>query len=281
MVQALKQERLVETLFEALATPEGDGVTVYRSIGRRGMINLDPFLLLDEMNIGADVENAGFPDHPHRGFETVSYMLSGQMTHKDSSGNSGTIGPGDVQWMTAGHGIIHGETPISAGVPIRGFQLWVNLPSAQKMRAPRYQDVPKESIPTVAGEGYSAKLIAGTLNGIVGPVTEIAVQPLFADVTLSEDGEITLPIPSGHTAFIYGIDSALKVGGTFVAHHMLAILADGHHVRIAGKNGARFILVAGAPIGEPIARHGPFVMNTDQEIMQTLTDWNNGRLLKN
>lgn len=274
------QERKIKSLFAAEATPEGQGVTVHRSIGRRGLMNLDPFLLLDEMDISADAKNAGFPDHPHRGFETVTYMLSGKMTHRDSGGNQGTIGPGDIQWMTAGHGVIHSEIPASEGVPVRGFQLWVNLPAAQKMIAPRYQDVMSKDIPTVEGDGYRTQLIAGTLGGVSGPVTEIAVKPFYADFTLTIDGEISLPVPEGHTAFIYGIDSDLDIGGETVPNRTLAILADGDHVKISGKKGDHFLLVAGAPIGEPVARYGPFVMNSTKEIQATLDDWNNGRLLK-
>mgnify|MGYP003645565408 FL=1 len=277
---AQTQARKIKSLFSAEATPEGQGVTVHRSIGRRGLMNLDPFLLLDEMDISANAKNVGFPDHPHRGFETVTYMLSGKMTHKDSSGNQGTIGPGDVQWMTAGHGVVHSEIPTSEGVPVRGFQLWVNLPAAKKMIAPRYQDMLKEDIPTVSGDGYRAQLIAGTLNGVSGPVTKIAIRPLYADVTLSENGEIKLPIPKGHTAFIYGIDSDLTIGGQHTINRTLAILGDGDYVQVSGQKGDRFLLVAGAPIGEPVARYGPFVMNTTKEIQATIDDWNNGRLLR-
>ncbi len=280
MTQELLLERKVKTLFAAEAMPEGQGVTVHRSIGRRGLMNLDPFLLLDEMDISASAKGAGFPDHPHRGFETVTYMLSGQMTHKDSGGNKGTIGPGDVQWMTAGHGVVHSEIPASTGEPIRGFQLWVNLPAAKKMIEPRYQDIMSDNIPTVVGDGYEAKLIAGTLNGVSGPVKEIAVKPLYADITFTADGPISIPIPHGHTAFLYGIDSSLLIGDQNVVERTLSILEDGDHVRISGHKGDRFLLVAGAPIGEPVARYGPFVMNTTDEIKATIDDWNNGRLLK-
>lgn len=276
----MKQERKIEHLFPAQAMPEGEGVTVHRSIGRRGMMNLDPFLLLDEMDISAHAKGAGFPDHPHRGFETVTYMLSGEMTHRDSAGNSGIIGAGDIQWMTAGSGIIHSEIPGSTDSPVRGFQLWVNLPSAQKMRAPRYQDVTKADIPTVQGKGFKAALIAGELEGVSGPVTEIAVHPFYADIRLTEDGSISIPVPEGHTAFLYGIESSFSVAGETVPARTLAVLDDGDHVRVAGKAGDRFLMVAGAPIGEPVARYGPFVMNTREEILQTLNDWENGTFLK-
>lgn len=272
-------KRSVKQLFAAEAMPEGKGVTVHRSIGRQGLMNLDPFLLLDEMDIAADAADAGFPDHPHRGFETVTYMLSGRMRHGDKVGNAGEIGPGDAQWMTAGRGIVHSEMPVTAGERLRGFQLWVNLPGAKKMIAPRYQDIGKEQIPTIQGEGYSAALIAGEILGHHGPISEVAVQPLYADVTLTKTGNISVPVPKGHTAFLYGIDSAFGVEGTPVPDRVLAILSDGDSVTVTGEKGTRFLLVAGAPIGEPVARYGPFVMNTREEIMQTLEDWNEGHFL--
>lgn len=273
-------KRQILQLFAAESMPEGDGVTVHRSIGRRGMMNLDPFLLLDEMDIAADAKGAGFPEHPHRGFETVTYMLSGRMRHGDTAGNAGEIGPGDAQWMTAGRGIVHSEMPVTEGERLRGFQLWVNLPSGKKMIAPRYQDVSHEQIPTVVGTGFEASLVAGSLDGTKGPITEVAVQPFYADVTLTKSGNITLPVPRGHTAFLYGIDSEFGVEGMPVPNRTLAVLTDGESVTVTGEAGTRFLIVAGAPIGEPVARYGPFVMNTREEIMQTLDDWNEGRFLK-
>lgn len=271
--------RTIKQLFAAETMPEGDGVTVHRSIGRRGLMNLDPFLLLDEMDIAADAKGAGFPDHPHRGFETVTYMLSGRMRHGDKVGNAGEIGPGDAQWMTAGRGIVHSEMPVTEGERLRGFQLWVNLPSDKKMIPPRYQDVSREQIPTVEGDGFTAELIAGDMLGESGPITEVAVKPLYADVTMTKNGTISIPVPTGHTVFLYGIDSEFGIEGLPVPDRALAILSDGDQVRVTGEAGTRFLLVAGAPIGEPVARYGPFVMNTREEIMQTLDDWNEGRFL--
>ncbi len=271
--------RTVKQIFSAQAMPEGQGVTVHRSIGRRGLMNLDPFLLLDEMDIAADAQGAGFPDHPHRGFETVTYMLSGKMRHGDTAGNSGEIGPGDAQWMTAGRGIIHSEMPVTQGERLRGFQLWVNLPAAKKMIAPRYQDIAKNQIPTLKGNGFEAAVIAGDMDGTTGPISEVASQPLFLDVRLTKKGSITLPITLGHTAFLYGIDSEFSIGDTHVKNRNLAILSDGDRVTVSGDENTRFILLAGAPIGEPVARYGPFVMNTHKEIMQTLDDWNSGQFL--
>ncbi|MFC4346755.1 pirin family protein [Kordiimonas lipolytica] len=270
--------RKIKTLFEAVAMAEGQGVTVHRSIGRKGLMNLDPFLLLDEMELPKDARGAGFPEHPHRGFETVTYMLSGKMRHGDTSGNSGVIGPGDAQWMTAGRGIVHSEMPVASGEDVRGFQLWVNLPGAKKMIPPRYQDVSKNEIPTVSGDGYEAHLIAGDLNGHEGPVRDIAVKPFYGDITLTGE-EATLPVPKGHTAFLYGIQGGLSVKGQSFPTRTLAILSDGDSVTVKGRPGARFLMIAGAPIGEPIARYGPFVMTTREEILNTLEDWGKGRFL--
>lgn len=271
-------KRKVKTLFEALAMPEGRGVTVHRSIGRQGMSELDPFLLFDEMVLPKDSGDAGFPNHPHRGFETVTYMLSGRMEHGDAVGNKGVIGPGDAQWMTAGRGIVHSEMPVASNEDVHGFQLWVNLPNAKKMIPPRYQEVSKDDIPTVEGEGYEARLIAGTLGGTSGPVTDITAAPLYADITLTEE-EAHLPIPVGHTAFIYGIQGGLSVEGQAFPTRTLAVLDDGDSVTIKGRVGARFLLIAGAPINEPVARYGPFVMTTREEIIQTIDDWNKGKFL--
>ncbi|MCJ9429935.1 pirin family protein [Kordiimonas marina] len=272
--------RKIARLYPALTIPEGDGVTVHRSIGLKGLMNLDPFLLLDEMDMPAGAPGSfGFPEHPHRGFETVTYMLSGRMEHGDTAGNKGEIGPGDAQWMTAGRGIVHSEMPTTKGEAIRGFQLWVNLPSAKKMIAPRYQDVMADTIPTVEGEGYTARLVAGVLAGQEGPVTDIAVRPLFADVTLTGGGPATLPVTPGHTVFLYGIEGTLTVAGQAVPPRTLIILTDGDTVEVAGEEDSRFLMVAGAPIGEPVARYGPFVMTTREEIMATLDDWNRGTFL--
>lgn len=271
--------RRIEKLYPADAVPEGQGVTVHRTIGRPGMSKLDPFLLLDEMDIKADAKGAGFPEHPHRGFETVTYMLSGSMQHRDTVGNIGEIGPGEAQWMTAGRGIIHSEMPTSHGTDIAGFQLWVNLPAKDKMKTPKYQDIAFDDIPVIKDNGFTARLVAGKLLGEEGPVREIAVKPLFADVTMTETGTIELPLPSDHTAFVYGITTAFEIEGEEVSPRTLAVLGKGETLRIKGPAGTRFIVVAGAPIGEPIARYGPFVMNTREEIMQTLDDWNRGKFI--
>ncbi len=271
-------DRKVERLYQAVATPEGQGVTVHRTIGRQDLSVLDPFLLLDEMVLPKDAKGAGFPEHPHRGFETVTYMLSGRMEHGDRVGNKGVIGPGDAQWMTAGRGIIHSEMPVASDEDVHGFQLWVNLPSDKKMIPPRYQDVTKATIPTVKGTGFEAQLVAGELLGETGPVRDIAVKPFFADITLTAE-KATLPVVMGHTAFIYGIKGGLVIGGQPVPTRTLAVLTDGDQVTVKGKPGAQFLMVAGAPTREPVARYGPFVMNTREEILATIDDWNKGRFL--
>lgn len=271
--------RKISKIVPAQAVPEGKGVTVHRTIGRPGLSELDPFLLLDEMVIGADDAGTGFPEHPHRGFETVTYMLSGSMRHKDTAGNVGEIGPGDAQWMTAGRGIVHSEMPTSNGVDIRGFQLWVNLPATDKMKPPRYQDIARSDIPTVEGDGFSVRLVAGSLLGYKGPITDIAVNPLFADITLTHTGNITLPVPTGHSAFLYGIEGGFSVEDAPVAPRAIAVLGDGETVRITGKKDTRLLLVAAAPIGEPVVRQGPFVMNTREEIKIAFDDWKEGRFL--
>lgn len=271
-------KRTIRSLVEAVATPEGDGVTVHRTIGGSAIQNLDPFLLLDEMVLPKDSGGAGFPEHPHRGFETVTYMLSGRMEHRDSGGNHGIIGPGDVQWMTAGRGVAHSEMPVASDDDAHGFQLWVNLPAAKKMTPPCYQEVPASDIPTVTDEGFEARLIAGELAGEKGAVRDIAVRPLYADIILTGE-KATLPIPKGHTAFVYGLQGGLKIDGQSFPTRTLAILSDGDAVTIEGKTGARFLLVAGAPIGEPVARYGPFVMNSREEIIAAVNDWNKGTFL--
>ncbi|WP_417456430.1 pirin family protein [Kordiimonas sp.] len=271
-------DRKIERLYQAVATPEGQGVTVHRTIGRQDLSVLDPFLLLDEMVLPKEAKGAGFPEHPHRGFETVTYMLSGRMEHGDRVGNKGVIGPGDAQWMTAGRGIIHSEMPVASDEDVHGFQLWVNLPAAKKMISPRYQDVTKDTIPTVVGDGYEARLVAGELLGEAGPVRDIAVKPFFADITLTK-GEATLPVAPGHTAFLYGIKGGFIVGEQTVPTRTLAVLSDGDRVTVKGKPGAQFLMIAGAPTREPVARYGPFVMNTREEILATIDDWNKGRFL--
>jgi redox-sensitive bicupin YhaK (pirin superfamily) len=243
---------------------------------------LDPFLMLDAF--GSDDPNdyiAGFPDHPHRGFETVTYMLSGRMRHRDSAGHEGLLETGGVQWMTAGHGVIHSEIPEQKDGRMEGFQLWVNLPAKHKMDKPWYRDFPSETIPEyTTPDNVTVRVIAGTSNGIEGLVTRESTEPLFLDVHIPAGAEFSTTLPATHNAFIYVYRGAVKVGGTEVESRRMGVLsntsgADG--VRLSATKDARLILVAGKPLKEPIVQYGPFVMNTQEEIHQALDDFRSGR----
>jgi quercetin 2,3-dioxygenase len=275
--------RAASAVITAREVREGAGVLVRRSIGGRELDHLDPFLLLDEFRSDDAADYiAGFPDHPHRGFETVTYMLAGSMEHRDHAGNVGHLAPGSVQWMTAGRGIVHSEMPRQEQGLMWGFQLWVNLPAAQKMTAPRYQDIPPERIPEVTLPGASLRVIAGEAAGVRGAVGGIATDPVYLDVRLAAGGELRHPVPPGHNAFVYVYEGAVETGEAGarpVSRGQLAVLGPGGHVRLAAADAAaRALLVAARPLGEPIARYGPFVMNTRQEIMQALADFSEGRL---
>jgi quercetin 2,3-dioxygenase len=276
--------RGVQKVVRGVPTSDGAGVKLTRVIGSPDLGRLDPFLMLDEF--GSDDPGAyitGFPDHPHRGFETVTYMLAGQMRHKDSRGNSGLLRAGSVQWMTAGRGIVHSEMPEQTEGLMRGFQLWINLPAKDKMTEPRYQNIEPEAIGTAMLEGGAeARVVAGELEGVKGPVETGATDARFYDVTVPLDVELYLPLPGQHTAFIYVFEGALTVGdekgGTDVATHELAVLTSGVAARVkASAASTRFLLIAGNPIGEPVAAHGPFVMNTEAEIKQAFADFRSGR----
>ena len=263
-------------------TTDGAGVNMTRVIGTPELDHVDPFLLLDEFRSDdPDDYIAGFPDHPHRGFETVTYMLAGAMKHGDNQGNEGLLGPGSVQWMTAGRGIIHSETPMQEDGLMWGFQLWVNLPAADKMTAPRYQDIAPEQIPTVAmGEGVSVRLVAGELAGAQSPVQGVATAPVYYDVSLAPDAQVTLPTPRGHTVFIYPFEGDVELlqaaGSVAIARGEIALLDAGECVVLRASAAARCLLVGGRPLGEPVARYGPFVMNTREELMQAVEDFRNG-----
>jgi redox-sensitive bicupin YhaK (pirin superfamily) len=274
--------RDVERVLAAQPTRDGAGVRLSRAIGGRALAMLDPFLLLDEFR--SDNPNdyaAGFPDHPHRGFETVTYMLEGAMEHKDSVGNSGRLRPGSAQWMTAGHGIVHSEMPKQERGLMWGYQLWVNLPRARKMIKPRYQDVAPEQIPELDRDGARIRVVAGTAFGTTGPITGIDVEPLFLDVTVTKGVRFEAPLPSAHNAFAFVTDGAVRVGPsrTEVRAGQLALLGGGDRVVAScDASSGRMLLVAGRPIGEPVARGGPFVMNTQDEIRQAWEDYQAGRL---
>jgi redox-sensitive bicupin YhaK (pirin superfamily) len=282
----ISESRAVARIVEAMETSDGAGVRLKRSIGGPVLDHLDPFLLLDEFGSeeGADYIG-GFPDHPHRGFETVTYMLDGLMRHKDSTGQGGVLGPGGVQWMTAGRGIVHSEMPEQEEGLMRGFQLWVNLPARDKMCAPRYQNIEPEDVPEVTrADGTVVKVIAGRFDGVAGAVEGIAVDPVYLDVALPAGASFEQAVPEGHSAFVYPFEGAVEIGGAAAgegraveAGH-LAVLGPGGLVAArAGEAPGRFILVAGRPIGEPVARYGPFVMNTREEIQQAIRDYQTGR----
>jgi redox-sensitive bicupin YhaK (pirin superfamily) len=265
-------------------TSDGAGVNMTRIIGSQRFDHFDPFLLLDEFR--SDDPNdyiAGFPDHPHRGFETVTYMLAGRMKHGDNQGNTGLLGPGSVQWMTAGRGIVHSEFPQQEEGLMWGFQLWVNLPATDKMTTPRYQDIQGDQIPEVAlADGVSAKVITGELGGVAGPVTKVATDPIYFDLHLDANREFTVPLPPGHNVFVYVYQGSAHIGPSdhqeIVLRGNLALLTLGDDVTIAAPEASRMIIVGGRPLKEPVARYGPFVMNTSEEIYQAFDDYRAGRL---
>jgi len=271
----MSNPRIVINLTDAQETKDGAGVLIWRSIGKHDLPELDPFLLLDSFGTeNPDDYIAGFPDHPHRGFETVTYMIEGYMRHTDSTGAEGLLRPGAVQWMTAGRGIVHSEMPEQKEGKMQGFQLWVNLPSANKMCPPRYQNIKPEDIPVVTtNNGTIVRVITGTASGVNGPVTGISIDPLYIDVSLTSSGTHTQAITPGHTAFVYAFEGAIEIAGTQIKLNQLALLSDGDEVVLTSKNTGRAIVVSGAPIGEPIARYGPFVMNTNDEIKQAINDF--------
>ena len=278
--------REIEQIIEPQPVTEGAGVRLKRSIGTQKLDYLDPFLLLDhfESSNPGDYE-AGFPLHPHRGIETVTYVLRGEVQHKDTLGNSGSIGAGDLQWMTAGRGIMHEEMPQVRPEGIAGFQLWVNLPAKFKMIKPRYQEIRSGEIPEIKKEhGEKIRVISGTVAGVPGPVTDIAANPVYLDVSIPAHTTNRQPIERGHAAFAYVFEGEAKFAGgeregdgTKVSHPKLVVLGDGDYIQVAtGETPVRFLLVSGKPLHEPIARYGPFVMNTDEEIEQTLRELQQG-----
>jgi len=274
--------RRITKIIEPQPVVEGAGVRLKRSIATRTLDYLDPFLLLDHFasKNPADYE-AGFPLHPHRGIETVTYLLSGAVRHKDTLGNAGEIEPGDVQWMTAGHGIMHEEMPQVRPEGVAGFQLWVNLPAKLKMTEPRYQNIAANEIPEIHREGSATiRVIVGSVDGVTGPVGGIAADPTYLDVLVSPRSSFVHPIARGHTAFAYVFEGEGRFGAedqTVVTHPRLAVWTDGDTVEVkTAESPVRFLLVSGKPLNEPIARYGPFVMNTRQEIEQTLRELREG-----
>ena len=274
-------ERSILRRIRGMDTSDGAGVRLKRIIGQPGLDMVDPFLLLDEFRSDqAGDYIAGFPEHPHRGFETVTYMLAGHMQHGDNHGNRGDLGPGSVQWMTAGRGILHSEMPQQENGLMWGFQLWVNLPATDKMTAPRYQDIAPDRIPVVhPSDGVEVRVIAGELDGATGPVNGIATAPIYMDIAVQAGAQIEIPLPEGHSGFAYVFDGTdASVAGERLGRSELAVLSKGDSVRIAGRDAAaRVLLVAGKALQEPVARYGPFVMNTPEQIHEAIADFRAGK----
>lgn len=276
----MKLREIVRVL-DAQGTSDGAGVRLKRSLGSAALDYLDPFLLLDEFKSdeGSDYVG-GFPDHPHRGFETVTYMLAGAMEHRDHKGNTGNLRAGSVQWMTAGRGIIHSEMPKQERGLMWGFQLWVNLPAKDKMCPPRYQDIPPEKVPEVTRpDGARIRVIAGESSGVRGAVSGIATNPLYLDVFLPPGARFEQAVPPAHTAFCYVFEGIGQVGGRQLAAGQLGVLSEGDTVvTTTAEEKVRFLLIAAAPLREPMARYGPFVMTTQAELRQAFVDYQSGNL---
>ncbi len=277
--------RKIEKIITGMPATDGAGVELTRIIGQPAMTELDPFLLLDAFRSDdPDDYIAGFPPHPHRGFETVTYILNGRMRHRDNAGNEGVIEPGGIQWMTAGRGIVHSEMPEQQDGLLEGFQLWINLPAANKLTTPAYQEHAAAQIPTETRPGATLRVITGTTaQGTTGPVVQPLTQPVYFDVALDAGAAFEEPLPTGHTAVVYVIDGSLRLADESGAEQslgrdQLGVLGDGDALALeAGDEGARFLLIAGKPLGEPIARAGPFVMNTEQELRQAFIDYQSGK----
>ncbi len=280
--------RTLAQVIESVPTSDGAGVKLRRSLGSSHSLRLDPFLMLDEFySDNPDDYLAGFPPHPHRGFETVTYMLDGHMQHKDNFGNTGDLGPGSVQWMTAARGIVHSEMPQQSEGRMRGFQLWLNLPGKEKMKPASYRDIPAEQIPTAPlADGGEVRVIAGSLDAggktVHGPVNgkgDKSTNPLYADVHLPAGATFSAPITKGHNAFLYAYEGNASIGGKPLPHRAAGLLSDGDAVTVqAGAEGARFLLLAAKPLREPVVQYGPFVMNTRDEIEEAIYEYNMGTL---
>ncbi len=274
--------RTIRQRVPALEVTEGAGVTVHRSIGTPVLKNLDPFLMLD--HFGSDNPDeyiAGFPEHPHRGFITFTYMLDGHMEHRDSMGNRGDLQAGGAQWMKAASGVIHSEMPKQTAGLMRGFQLWINLPASQKMSDPAYQEFSAAAIPETAGEGMRVRVLAGDFGGVRGVIDDPATDVLYLDVALEPGRGFESPLADDRNAFVYVFEGHATLAGEALPRHTLAVLGKGENFAIeAGGEGARFILVAGRPLGEPVVQYGPFVMNRREEIEQAFADYRDGKLVR-
>ncbi|MBU1425117.1 MAG: pirin family protein [Gammaproteobacteria bacterium] len=281
--QTALRSRSVERLVEGVATSDGAGVSLTRVLSGKLQQRLDPFLMLDAF--GSDDPDdyiAGFPDHPHRGFETITYMLAGRMRHRDSAGHEGLLETGGMQWMIAGRGAIHSEIPQQKDGLMEGFQLWLNLPARNKMAAPWYKDFQRADIPEyTTGDGVTVRVIAGSSNGVAGAMTREVTEPLYLDIHLPAGAGFSTAIPGSHNAFIYVYRGKVLVGDTPVESQRMGILSntpEAEGVTLSATENTRLILVAGKPLNEPIVQYGPFVMNTQEEIHQALEDYRNGHL---
>ncbi|MCK9380682.1 MAG: pirin family protein [Sulfuritalea sp.] len=282
--------RRLQQIIRSVATSDGAGVSLRRSLGQSQSARVDPFLMLDEFfSDNPDDYIAGFPSHPHRGFETVTYMLDGHMLHEDHLGNRGDLLPGGAQWMTAGRGIIHSEMPQQESGRMRGFQLWINLPAAEKMKPAHYRDIRPEEIPLAdLPGGGEVRVIAGGIvvegREIAGPVQGLSTEALYIDVHLPAGGHFAQTVAAGHSAFVYAYEGSLAIGPADEPRPLSAqdagVLSAGERVEISATAGpARFLLLAARPLGEPVVQHGPFVMNTREEIEQAIADYRNDRLV--
>lgn len=284
--ETVRRSRTVDRVVRGIATSDGAGVKLTRVLTQNLQRRLDPFLMLDAF--GTDSKDdyiGGFPDHPHRGFETITYMLAGRMRHRDSAGNEGLLQNGGAQWMVAGAGVVHSEMPEQEDGRMEGFQLWLNLPAADKMTAPWYRDLPAAEIPTVALEhGATVRVLAGASHGVAGAITRPVTEPVYLDVDLPAGQAFAQALPTGHNAFIYVYRGEVSVGTgddrAVIEAQRMGVLdnagqSDG--VIVTADADARFLLIAGRPLNEPIAQYGPFVMNTQEQIYQTLADFRDGR----
>ena len=272
--------RKLEQVIQSIPASDGAGVKLLRSLGHAQHLRVDPFLMLDAFSSeNPDDYVAGFPAHPHRGFETVTYLLDGHMLHEDHLGNRGNLKSGGVQWMTAGRGIVHSEMPQQENGRMRGFQLWINLPAKEKMKQAGYRDIQPDEIPAVSFSEGQLKVVAGKYGNTDGPVQGGATDPLYWDVQLNSGKIFQAQIPESHTVYVYPFEGSVEIADRVLKTHQGGVLGAGDTVEVkAGADGARFLVLAAKPIREPIVQYGPFVMNTQEEIQQALADYRDGRL---
>jgi redox-sensitive bicupin YhaK (pirin superfamily) len=272
--------RKIQQVVPGIPAADGAGVKLIRSLGAASHLRADPFLMLDAFSSeNPDDYVAGFPSHPHRGFETVTYLLDGHLLHEDHLGNRGNLKSGGVQWMTAGRGIIHSEMPQQENGRMRGFQLWINLPAKEKMKPAGYRDIQPEEIPEVSLASGSLRIISGNYGGAVAPVQGGSTQPIYWDVSLKPDGAFESEIPATHAVYVYPFEGSVEIEDRVLKTHHGGVLGSGDTLAVkAGKDGARFLVLAAKPIREPVVQYGPFVMNTREEIEQAIRDYQSGAL---